>query len=165
MNPVRLATAVPLAGLLALAALAGSGCGSATQAQAPAPPAPVTLHYQIKPDGKPGPDGKLHDSFFALDPTTVKVGQKVTIEVVNYDGGQHSMTFNDLGLNWIIPGKDKASGTPGSFSTTLTLTRAGRFRWYCAIPCDGGSGRWAMGVSAAGMGQDDFMAGYLNAVN
>lgn len=161
---LRTAPLVGGLGLLSIGLAAGCGGSSpqATTSAPPAPPAPVTLHYQIKPDGQQGPDGKMHDSFFQLDNPVVKVGQQVTIDVKNYDGGQHSMTFTDLGLNLLIPGKDKGSTDPASFTYTFTPTKAGKFRWYCAIPCDGGANaRWAMSDSATGPGQDNFMAGYL----
>lgn len=163
MTVRKVLTAVPVAGALTLLAIA-TGCGQSTAAssETAAAPPPVTLHYEIKPESKPGPDGRQHDAFTALDPTTVKVGQAVTIQVANYDDGQHSMTFTDLGLNLTIPGRDKNATDPAIFTYTFTPTKAGSFRWYCALPCDGGANaRWAMSTSANGPGQDDFMAGYL----
>lgn len=123
----------------------------------------VTLHYQVvgSDDGDVGPDGNKHDTFKALDPTTVKVGQTVTIEVKNLDDVPHGMSFPDLKINKMIAaGKD---GAPSITTFTFTATSPGTYRWFCPIPCDTDNNMWAMTPDGTGKGlsRDKFMAGYI----
>jgi heme/copper-type cytochrome/quinol oxidase subunit 2 len=157
-----------LFGLLALLVTGGIAAfaGAIVHVASAAPDAATTvIHYKLvgSDEGAVGPDGRKHDTFRALDPTTVKVGQTVTISVTNYDDMPHGMAFPDLNVNKMIPaGKE---GQPSVTTFNLTLTRAGSFRWYCPVPCDGDNKLWAMTPDAAGKGmdQDQFMAGYLTA--
>ncbi len=45
---------------------------------------------------------------------------------------------------------------PGIHTYVLTVKEAGRFQWFCIIPCDTDAGGWAM--QHAG-----FMSGYITA--
>jgi len=126
------------------------------------PRADVVLNYKVvgADQGMVGPDGKKHDTFSATNLTTIQVGKPVTISIQNMDEMPHSMTAPELGLNIMIPAaKD---GKPGTVDFTFTPTKAGTFRWYCAIPCDGDTHGWAMTPSAKGFGQEGFMAGTIN---
>lgn len=145
------------------AALVLSACGSTSNGnagtQAAAPPAPVALHFKIvgADDGKLGPDGAKHDLFQALDDQPLVVGQQVTISIDNTDDGQHTMTAPELGLNILVPGKK--DGQDGVATYTFTPTKAGNFRWFCAIPCDSDNNYWDMQASVDGPDQSGFMAG------
>jgi plastocyanin len=142
-------------------ALLAVGCGGTTNAQSPAKPA-VTLNYQIvaADDGDKGPDGATHDTFKLLNPQPVAVGQKVTLSFTNKDDAQHSFTAPDLGINVVVPGS-KDENTPGTITYTFTASKAGKFRWYCAIPCDSDNDGWAMTADSNGTDQENFMAGYI----
>jgi plastocyanin len=102
---------------------------------------PETINVAVKADdehGRLGPDGKWHDAFLPAN-FTVHPGDKVTVTVKNYDGGAHSFTSPSLGLNAIIP----AGSMSHPHQTTFTFTapkKAGRYGWWCAMPCD----PWAM---------------------
>ena len=64
---------------------------------------------------------------------TVKVGQTVTVTIVNHDAMPHTFTAPDINAN--------ASVNPDSSTTfTFTPTAAGTFSWYCSVPC----GDWVM---------------------
>lgn len=109
--------------------------------------------------GNLGPDGLHHDTY-APNSFTTSVGTTVTVTILNYDDVIHSFTAPDLGLNVIIqPAKD---GQPTATTFTFTPTKAGKFRFYCAIPCDTDAAGWAMNSDAGGRGQEGFMAGYVN---
>lgn len=126
------------------------------------PRAAVVLDYKVvgADEGMVGPDGNKHDTFMATNLTTIQVGKPVTISIQNMDEMPHSMTAPELGLNIVVPAaKD---GKPGTVDFTFTPTRAGTFRWYCAIPCDGDTQGWAMTPSAKGFGQEGFMAGTIH---
>jgi len=165
--------AIGLVGLLSLTAiilsvfaLAASNSGTNASAAAPATesaggsalgsaaaplPAPQTIKVAVKADdehGRLGPDGKWHDAFLPAD-VKVHPGAKVTVTVENYDGGAHTFTSPSLAVNATLPG--------GSLShphqTTFTFTapkKAGRYAWWCAMPCD----PWAMS-------HDGYMRGYV----
>jgi plastocyanin len=113
--------------------------------------------------GIKAPDGKPHD---ILIPTNfvIKAGVPVTLTVVNYDEGPHSITAPDIDLNLIMKGgKEQKDGSVIPVTTTFnfTVNKKGVFRWYCALPCDEKHGSWDMTPSSAGPGQDGFMAGYI----
>jgi hypothetical protein len=113
--------------------------------------------------GIKGPDGKGHDSFVAPN-FVVKSGAPVTVTVVNYDEGSHSMTAPGVGLDASITGgKALSNGKIGPVTThfTFTPTTKGTFRWYCKIPCDKGANYWAMGPGYDGPSENGFMAGYI----
>lgn len=151
-----------VAAVAAVSLIAFGGAIAHVAAGSPDQSGPV-IHYNLvgSDDGAVGPDGKKHDTFRAVDPTTVKLGDTVTIEVANYDDMPHGMSFPDLGVTKMIAaGKD---GQPTITRFTFTASKAGTFRWYCPIPCDGDNNMWAMSMDSAGKGmsQDGFMAGYI----
>ena len=168
MKGFRIATALGIPAALVVLAL-GAACGSAAHVSTAPSIAPlagntVTLHYTVvgpdSPLAKVGPDGKTHDTFFTTDSTNVKVGDKVTIVVQNFDDMPHGMFFDGLGISQLInagPGDDKATTTTFSF----TATKAGTFRWYCPMPCDTDQGQWAMKADMSGKDKLGFMAGTI----
>jgi membrane fusion protein, multidrug efflux system len=113
--------------------------------------APQTINVAVKADderGRLGPDGKWHDAFLPAD-FKVHPGAKVTVTVANYDGGAHTFTSPSLGVNATLP----AGSMKHPHQTTFTFTapkKAGRYAWWCAIPCD----PWAMA-------HDGYMRGYV----
>ncbi|SRR6266487_2529296 len=169
MIKFRFAALVGIPAAAALIALSGCGSGSTngavtggslsgvTKAAGPR----VTIHYKVvAPDSdlaRTGPDGQKHDTFWAVDPTTAHVGDRVTIVVDNYDDMMHGMFFPELGITKMIAAGEDDQPTQTTFS--FTATRAGTFRWYCPVPCDTDNGQWAMKADGAGPGQDGFMAG------
>ena len=155
---------VVAAGLAGMALVAcGSGPSSASTSNQILNQAAQQLNFQVVgPDDATvtGPDGNKHDVFAAIGGTTVKVGVPVTITITNKDDVQHSMTSPDLGLNIVVPAAtDKGDGT---ISYTFTPTKAGSFRWFCALPCDTDNAGWDMTSDGTGNGQNNFMAGYIN---
>jgi len=153
---------IPAVGALAIAgALVVTGCGSTGSSVKAL--APTTLSYKVvgPDDGLVGSDGNRHDTFYALKGTTVQVGQQVTITIANYDDMPHSFTSPELGLNIMLP-PAKGENDPSVTTYTFTPSKMGRFRWYCAIPCDSDTNGWAMKSGAHGIGQDDFLAGYIS---
>jgi heme/copper-type cytochrome/quinol oxidase subunit 2 len=168
MRGFRIATALGIPASLVVLAF-GAACGQAPASAwtAPSPVAAtnyVTLHYTIVgPDdklAKIGPDKKTHDTFFTTDSTNLKVGDRVTVVIANFDDMPHGMFFDGLGITQMIkagPGDDTATTTTFSF----TATKAGTFRWYCPLPCDTDQAMWAMKADVMGKGEDGFMAGSL----
>lgn len=122
---------------------------AATQAAAaPAASAPArTESLKIVGGAKLGPDGKQHDEFTKTE-FAVKVGQPLKLKIDNTDDVPHSITAPVVGVNLMI--------RPGIHTYTLTVTHAGRFQWFCIIPCDSDAGGWAMS-------HPGFMAGYITA--
>ncbi len=140
-----------------------TACGSGASAGSPAAAAPgeQTINYTVvgPDDGQADANGVKHDTFSTTDSTAIKVGTKVTLHFVNKDDAQHSFTLPQLGINVLIPGaKDD---TPATVDYTFTASKAGTYRWFCAIPCDGDNNGWAMTAGSKGPDQDSFMAGYL----
>lgn len=129
----------------------GSGVGGTLGNTAAPLPAPQTIKVAVKADdehGRLGPDGKWHDAFLPAD-FKVHPGAKVTVTFENYDGGAHTFTSPSLGVNTAIP----AGSMSHPHQTTFTFTapkKAGRYAWWCAIPCD----PWAMS-------HDGYMRGYV----
>ena len=156
---------IPVGGaLIVVGALALTACGSGGSGSgvANAPLSPVTLNYKVVgPDeGLVGSDGNKHDTFYALGETSVRVGQEVTISVANFDDVPHSFTAPELGINIMLqPAKGKDDPTIGTY--TFTASKVGKFRWFCAIPCDTDTDGWAMNAGPKGIGVDDFLAGYV----
>jgi len=153
---------VPLGAALAVAgALVVTGCGSGS-GSSPKALSPTTLSYKVVgPEaGLVGSDGNKHDTFYALSDTTVTVGQQVTISVANYDDQPHSFTSPELGLDIQLP-PAKGENDPTIVTYTFTPKKAGVFRWFCAIPCDADTNGWAMTAGPKGVGQDNFLAGYI----
>ena len=128
-----------------------SAGGSALGSAAAPLPAPQTINVAVKADdehGRLGPDGKWHDAFLPAD-FKVHPGAKVTVTVENYDGGAHTFTSPSLAVNATLP----AGSLSHPHRTTFTFTapkKAGRYAWWCAVPCD----PWAMS-------HDGYMRGYV----
>ena len=161
INRIPFAVAAGVAGLALVACGSGGQAGTKSVDNGSGAPAQLLSFQAVGPDGATvtGPDGAKHDVFGALSTTTVKVGIPVTITITNKDDVQHSMTSPELGLNIIAPAKtDKGDGT---VSYTFTPTKAGSFRWFCAIPCDSDNAGWDMTSDGTGNGQNNFMAGYI----
>jgi plastocyanin len=108
--------------------------------------------------GAKGSDGLRHDTTLGAS-FAVQQGARVTVTVYNYDEGPHTITAPKLGLNVTIPGaKDEENGVPSSKTFTFTATKAGKFVWFCSLPCDKGQGYWDMQNSSKKIG---FMAGTI----
>jgi plastocyanin len=113
-----------------------------------APPAatkPVSL--SIIGSYKRGPDGKLHDAFTKTE-FAVKVGQALKLKITNTDDVPHSITAPTAGVN--------IAAQPGTHTYTLVVKEAGKFQWYCMIPCDSDAHGWAMR-------NPGYMSGYITA--
>ncbi len=113
-----------------------------TAAATPATVAKV-VDVRVIAEGKKGPEGTLHDEFTVTD-FNVKVGQPVTLHVDNTDNTVHSITSAEAGVNIVVQ--------PGTHNYTLKVSKAGKFEWNCAYPCD----PWAMS-------HPGYMAGYITA--
>lgn len=168
MNVFKLVKAVGLTAALGLVAFAAACGGSAPVATGSSttivPGNDVTIHYSVVAPSsalaKVGPDGKKHDTFVTADSTNLKVGDRVTIQVVNFDDMPHGMVFQDLGISELItagPGGGKSTTTTFSF----TASKAGTFRWYCPMPCDTDNAQWAMKADTSGADKLGFMAGTI----
>lgn len=146
--------------LMSVVALVKSGEGKSStetavtrtvaSASAPAAVAPVaakTVNLQVIGGYKLGPDRKKHDAFTVTN-FAVRVGQPLTLEIDNTDNVAHSITAPVAGVNITVK--------PGKHAYTLLVKAAGRFQWYCLIPCDTDANGWAM--QNAG-----YMSGYITA--
>jgi len=109
-----------------------------------------------------GPDGKPHDTVVPAN-FVVKAGTPVTVTVINYDEGPHSITAPDLKLDATIKGGHEVGTKVEPVSTTFTFTptKKGNFRWYCKLPCDAKHNYWAMSQGFGGPGQEGYMAGEI----
>lgn len=96
---------------------------------------------------KVGPDGKKHDAFTKTE-FAVKAGQPLKLRIDNTDDVPHSITSPVAGVNIIAQ--------PGVHTYTLVVAKAGRFEWYCMLPCDGDANGWAMQ-------NPGYMSGYITA--
>jgi heme/copper-type cytochrome/quinol oxidase subunit 2 len=115
--------------------------------QVPAVAAAKPIDLKVIGASKLGPDGKKHDVFTKTE-FAVKVGQPLTLRINNTDDVPHSITAPVAGVNLTIK--------PGTHTYKLLVTQAGRFQWFCIIPCDSDAHGWAMQTSG-------FMAGYITA--
>lgn len=151
---------IPVAALLSLGVLAvlaialsacGGGGGSGKASASASSPAAENVKLTIKTDeehGKKGPEGTWHDAYLPAD-FSVKAGATVKVTVYNYDEASHSFTAPDLGTNAQIAGGSKSKPHATTF-TFKAPAKAGRYAWFCAMPCD----PWAMG-------HDGYMKGYV----
>lgn len=128
-------------GQRAVAQVASGG----TAASNPAPP--TAIRVKIVGAAKMGPDRKQHDIFTKTN-YAVKVGQPVRITIDNTDDVPHSITSPAAGVNIIAQ--------PGVHTYTMLVTTAGKFQWYCMLPCDGDANGWAMQ-------HPGYMSGYITA--
>ncbi len=129
-----------------------NGDSTAAKTTAPVEDSAQNIYMVIEPGAKLGPDGKMHDAYINGDIKITK-GQKVTLNILNYDGGSHTYTSTDLGLNIKVKGSEK-KGVPSVTQYTFTPDKEGTFAWYCADPCDGEANGWAMT-------HDGYMKGHI----
>ncbi|HET7054287.1 MAG TPA: cupredoxin domain-containing protein [Solirubrobacterales bacterium] len=111
-----------------------------------------TLKLVVKSDeehGKMGSDGNWHDAFLPGD-FSVKPGATVKVTVYNYDEGEHTFTAPGLETNATIAAGSESKPAVTTF-TFHAPQKAGRYEWFCALPCD----PWAMS-------HDGFMRGYVS---
>ncbi len=123
-----------------------------------------------------GPDGNGHDTFMLSSLSSaqaheaqtrsnlnVKVGDTITVTVTNYDEGPHTFTSPGLGVSATIAAATNATkGIPSKTTFTFTAKKAGKFRWFCAMPCDAKHGGWAMTAEpGGGTDQVGYMSGYV----
>lgn len=172
MRVRTLITVVSLPAALAVAALTACGSTPAANggsASTAAPPAGTSITMEVLNGEKAtefnilGPDGRGHDSYVPSQ-MTVLAGKSVSYTVINYDEGPHTFTIPELNINQQIPGR-KDDTTPSVTTFNLTFPKTGTFRFYCALPCDGGQGGWAMTQGAKGPDQENAMAGYVSVVS
>jgi heme/copper-type cytochrome/quinol oxidase subunit 2 len=161
-TPLALGAIAGVAAVVILAfALTGGGGHQATGAMSmpmsPAVIAPVAgpaasmplpgrmpmIRLSVAGANKLGPDGKMHDSFTQTD-FAVKVGQPVLLRIHNADSAPHSITAPATGVSITV--------LPGTHTYSLVATTAGRFEWFCVLPCD----PWSMT-------HPGYMAGYITA--
>jgi plastocyanin len=135
----------------------------------------VLTSKMAEEDGYLGPDGNGHDTFMlanlsrgeakdALKRSTlnVKVGDTIRVTVTNYDEGPHSFTVPGLGVNGVVaPAKNPDEGIPSKTTFTFVAKKTGKFRWYCAMPCDAKHGGWAMTAESGEADRVGYMAGYV----
>jgi plastocyanin len=122
----------------------GSAAGSATAA---AKPATNVVALKIVGSVKKGPDAKMHDAFTVTN-FNVKVGQAETLKIDNTDDVPHSISSPAAGVSIIAQ--------PGVHTYKLLVSKAGKFLWYCMLPCDGDANGWAMQ-------HPGYMSGYITA--
>ncbi len=159
-----------LAGVSLITALTGKAPAAfALPAAGPSPadtsPDPQFTVFII-PDGLQGPDGKMHDAVVPSN-FVVAVGVPTTLKFVNYDSGKHSVTVDELGLDFEIAAgtRDAARNrVPTITMVPITVPQKGNYRWDCDLTCDGGGDHWAMSAGFAGDSQDGYMAGYIVAL-
>lgn len=112
--------------------------------------------------GQKAPDGLQHDTTYGAS-FSVEKGQRVIVTVYNWDEGPHTITAAGLKLNVKIPGAiNEEKGVPSKTTFSFTATKVGKFRWFCALPCDARQNYWAMKPSKGGVGQEGYMAGYVS---
>ncbi len=119
-----------------------------TQTAAVVPKVVKVVDLKIIGGSKVGPDGKKHDAFTTTE-FAVKVGQPLTLKIDNTDDVPHSITAPVAGVNIIAQ--------PGTHTYTLIVKQAGKFQWYCVLPCDTDANGWAMQ-------HPGFMNGYITAI-
>jgi heme/copper-type cytochrome/quinol oxidase subunit 2 len=135
------ATAQPAIKQAAAAAPAPAGSTTASSAAAKVVDLKIIGSYKV------GPDGKKHDAFTKTE-FAVKVGQPLKLRIDNTDDVPHSITSPVAAVN--------ITAQPGKHTYTLLVTKAGRYQWFCMIPCDSDAHGWAMQ-------NPGFMSGYITA--
>src|SRR5205807_5663115 len=86
----------------AMSSAMSSAGSSAPVAASSALPA-KSIKLAMKPDAKPGSDGKTHDALVPSAEITVKAGQTVRLTILNYDDMPHSFTSPGLARGAAIP--------------------------------------------------------------
>jgi cupredoxin-like protein len=99
--------------------------------------------------GKMGSDGNWHDAYLPGD-FSVKAGATVKVTVYNYDEAEHTFTAPGLEANATIAAGSESKPAVSTFIFHAPQ-KAGRYEWFCALPCD----PWAMS-------HDGFMRGYVS---
>jgi heme/copper-type cytochrome/quinol oxidase subunit 2 len=122
---------------------AAAGSSSAAASKTPA----KVIDLEVIGGSRLGPDGKKHDVFTKTE-FAVKVGQPLDLKIDNTDDVEHSITSPQVGVNIIVK--------PGVHTYRLIVKEAGRFSWFCVIPCDSDANGWAM--QHAG-----YMSGFITA--
>jgi plastocyanin len=155
MRPRLTALLSVMAIVVSVVALASKGSTTTVQAAAPASgmaagmasaggsmpmPAstgkPVAMKLVMKSDSEHammGPDGKYHDAVMPAN-FTIHAGDRVTVTVYNYDDMPHTWTATDVGVNQSIPAGSQSM--PSKTTSTFTAPSAGKYQWWCALPCD-----------------------------
>jgi plastocyanin len=132
--------------------MAGHMAGGGASTPAAAAETPVEdVKILVKSDeeqGKLGPEGAWHDAFLPAD-FSVKAGSVVRVTVYNYDEGEHTFTAPGLEANVVISAGTESKPSKTTF-TFRAPPKAGRYEWFCALPCD----PWAMHESG-------YMRGYV----
>lgn len=121
---------------LSAAAAAAASASAAARAQA-STGTPVSLQVMMKSGAehaKLAPDGKYHTATLPAN-LSVEVGDRVTVTVLNYDPSPHTFTAPALNVNAVIPGGSAGSPSKTTF-TFAAPAKAGRYLWYCSVPCD-----------------------------
>ena len=124
-------------------AAAAVAAGPAASVAATPTAVPKVVDVKVIAEGKKGPEGTMHDEFTVTN-FRVNVGQPVTLHIVNTDTTVHSITSAEAGVNIVVQ--------PGTHNYTLEVSKAGKYQWNCAFPCD----PWAMA-------HPGYMAGYITA--
>ena len=148
---------VSTTGATALLGVLGGQLAFGQQAVTQLPNAGGPISMYVMPGTLKGQDGAQHD---AIVPSSVvfQSGVPTTLNIVNFDGGSHTLTSPDLGLNLTIePGN---ATQPVTTTATLTVPQPGVYRWFCALTCDGPS-HFAMSDGWDGPDQDGYMAGNI----
>ena len=146
MSVIALVNSGERSGPAAAAGVAPTVPAGAPTAVAPAATAKV-VSLKILGGFKVGPDRKKHDVFTTTE-FAVKVGQPLKLKIENTDDVDHSITAPVPGVNITVK--------PGVHTYTLVVKQAGRFQWYCIIPCDSDANGWAMQ-------NPGYMSGYITA--
>jgi plastocyanin len=92
-----------------------------------APAVQPTVYLTVSPGMKPGTDGKLHDAFSVTN-FYVHAGQPIKLVINNTDDVAHSIVAPGAGVSIMVK--------PGTHTYTLIVRKAGRFQWFCGMPCD-----------------------------
>jgi len=108
-----------------------------------APVVQPTVYLTVSPGIKPGADGKLHDAFSVTN-FYVHAGQPIKLVINNTDSAEHSIVAPGAGVSITVK--------PGIHTYTLLVRKAGRFEWFCGMPCDPYS-----------MAHDGYMRGFITA--
>jgi hypothetical protein len=108
-----------------------------------APAVQPTVYVTVSAGLKPGADGKLHDAFSVTN-FYAHAGHPVKLVINNTDDVAHSIVSPDAGVSITVK--------PGTHTYTLLVRKAGRFQWFCMMPCDPYS-----------MAHDGYMRGYITA--
>jgi hypothetical protein len=106
-----------------------------------APAVQPTVYLTVSPGIKPGADGKLHDAFSVTN-FYVHAGQSIKLVINNTDDAAHSIVAPGAGVSIMVK--------PGTHTYTLLIRKAGRFSWFCGMPCDPYS-----------MAHDGYMRGFI----